>query len=59
MTHRLVSEEGLLVGGSAGFSVVAAEKALDRIELEGPVVALLQDSWDRYWSTIFSPSWSG
>ena len=57
MTHRLVREEGLLVGGSSGFSVVAALEAMDRIPLNGPVVALLQDSWDRYWSKLFQPSW--
>lgn len=57
MTHRLVREEGLLVGGSSGFSVVAALEALDRISMDGPVVALLQDSWDRYWSKLFQPSW--
>ena len=57
MTHRLVREEGLLVGGSSGFSVVAAIKALPRMKKDGPVVALLQDSWDRYWSKVFSASW--
>jgi cystathionine beta-synthase len=57
MTHRLIREEGLLVGGSSGFSVVAALKAADRIKPEGPVVALLQDSWDRYWSKVFNPAW--
>jgi cystathionine beta-synthase len=57
MTHRLVREEGLLVGGSSGFSAVAALRALDRIPLDGPVVALLQDSWDRYQSRVFDPRW--
>jgi len=57
MTRRLVLEEGLLVGGSSGFSVVAAQRALPRLKFKGPVVALLQDSWDRYWSTLFSDGW--
>ena len=57
MTHRLVREEGLLVGGSSGFSVVAAIEAISRIKKEGPIVALLQDSWDRYWSKVFHPEW--
>ena len=50
MAQRLVREEGLLVGGSAGTSVVAAMKAASHIVQDGPIVALLQDSWDRYWS---------
>jgi cystathionine beta-synthase len=57
MTHRLIREEGLLVGGSSGFSVVAALKAAERLTVKGPVVALLQDSWDRYWSKLFDPDW--
>jgi cystathionine beta-synthase len=57
MAHRLVREEGLLVGGSSGFSVAAAAKAADRLGSCGPVVALLQDSWDRYWSKVFNPGW--
>ena len=62
MTHRLVREEGLLVGGSSGFSVAAALKAmpqLHRLGADGAVVALLQDSWDRYWSKLFNPEWEG
>ena len=60
MTHRLVREEGLLVGGSSGFSAAAALKALPQLSArnaDGLVVALLQDSWDRYWSKLFNPSW--
>ena len=57
MTHRLVREEGLLVGGSSGFSVVAAMKAIPKVQKKGPIVALLQDSWDRYWSKLFHPEW--
>ena len=57
MTHRLVREEGLLVGGSSGFSVAAACRASQHIASKGPIVALLQDSWDRYWSKLFSPEW--
>ena len=57
MAQRLVREEGLLVGGSSGTSVVAAMKAAAHISQEGPIVALLQDSWDRYWSKVFNPEW--
>lgn len=57
MARRLVREEGLLVGGSAGTSVVAANRFAEAHGIEGPVVALLQDSWDRYWSKVFNPEW--
>lgn len=48
MTLRLIHEEGLLVGGSAGTNVVAALRVAARGGLAGPVVTVLPDSWDRY-----------
>jgi cysteine synthase len=51
MVGRLLREEGLLVGGSAGTSVAAAVRVARSGGLDGPVVALLPDSWDRYLST--------
>jgi cystathionine beta-synthase len=56
MARRLVREEGLLVGGSAGTAVVAALRIAQR-DLGGPVVVLLPDSWDRYRSTVFDDAW--
>ena len=50
MAKRLAREEGLLVGGSAGTNVVAALRVAARGDLEGPVVTLLPDSWDRYFA---------
>ena len=47
---RLIREEGLLVGGSAGTNVAAALRLAARGGLAGPVVTVLPDSWDRYWS---------
>jgi cysteine synthase len=47
MTGRLLREEGLLVGGSSGTAVVAALRVASR-GCDGPVVAILADSWDRY-----------
>jgi cystathionine beta-synthase len=52
MTRRLVREEGLLAGGSSGTAVVAALRVAAR-DCDGPVVVILADSWDRY----FSKSW--
>ncbi len=46
MAQRLIREEGLLVGGSAGTNVVAALRVAKRVR--GPVVTVLPDSWDRY-----------
>jgi cystathionine beta-synthase len=57
MAHRLVREEGLLVGGSAGTAVVAALRVAAAAALPGPVVVLLPDAWDRYQSKIFDPAW--
>jgi cysteine synthase len=61
MADRLVREEGLLVGGSAGTAVVAALRVADRLadegDVAGPVVALLPDGWDRYQTSLFDPTW--
>ncbi len=51
MARRLMREEGLLVGGSAGTAVVAALRVAARGDLAGPVVVLLPDAWDRYRSS--------
>ena len=53
MVGRLLREEGLLVGGSAGTAVVAALRVARAAGSTGPVVALLPDSWDRYLSTAW------
>ena len=53
MVGRLLREEGLLVGGSAGTAVAAALRVARAGGLDGPVVALLPDSWDRYLSTAW------
>lgn len=50
MVRRLLCEEGLLVGGSAGTAVVAALRVARSGKVSAPVVALLPDSWDRYLS---------
>ncbi len=50
MAKRLWCEEGLLVGGSSGTSVVAALRVAQRTDIKGPVAVVLADSWDRYFS---------
>jgi cysteine synthase len=58
MVKRLVCEEGLLVGGSAGTNVVAALRVAARGGLEGPVVTVLPDGWDRYRATPWMQAWA-
>jgi cysteine synthase len=48
--RRLIREEGLLVGGSAGTAVAAALRVAADPSIDGPVVVVLPDSWDRYLS---------
>jgi cysteine synthase len=56
MADRLVREEGLLVGGSAGAAVAAAVQVASRGGSD-PIVAMLPDSWDRYQTSHFNPDW--
>jgi len=58
MVRRLVREEGLLVGGSAGTNVVAALRLAARGGLDGPVVTVLPDSWDRYRAKPWMQGWA-
>lgn len=57
MVRRLVREEGLLVGGSSGTNVVAALRVAARGGLDGPVVTVLPDSWDRYRAKPWMQGW--
>jgi cysteine synthase len=50
VARRQIREEGLLVGGSSGTTVAAALRLAARGDCDGPVVAVLADSWDRYLS---------
>jgi cysteine synthase len=58
MVKRLVREEGLLVGGSAGTNVVAALRVASRGGLDGPVVTVLPDGWDRYRAKPWMQGWT-
>jgi cysteine synthase len=58
MVRRLVREEGLLVGGSAGTNVVAALRVAARGGLDGPVVTVLPDGWDRYRAKPWMRAWA-
>jgi cysteine synthase len=54
---RLIREEGLLVGGSAGTNVAAALRVAARGDIDGAVVTVLPDSWDRYFSVDWMQAW--
>ncbi len=58
MVRRLVQEEGLLVGGSAGTNVVAALRVAARGDCDGPVVTVLPDGLDRYRATPWVQAWA-
>jgi cysteine synthase len=58
MVRRLVQEEGLLVGGSAGTNVVAALRVAQVGGLDGPVVTMLPDGWDRYRAKPWMRGWA-
>lgn len=57
VVRRLIREEGLLVGGSSGTNVAAALRLAASGEIDGPVVTILPDSWDRYRSTPWMSAW--
>ncbi len=58
MARRLAREEGLFVGGSAGTNVVAALRVAARGGLDGPVVTVLPDAWDRYRARPWMRAWA-
>lgn len=58
MVERLVKEEGLTIGGSTGVNVVAALRVAARADVQGPVVTVACDSWDRYRSTAWMRAWA-
>ena len=57
MVKRLVREDGLLGGGSAGTNVAAAVRVAARGGLAGPVVTVLPDAWDRYRAKPWMQGW--
>jgi cysteine synthase len=57
MVRRLVREEGLYVGGSAGTNLAAALRVAARGDLHGPVITVMCDSWDRYRAKPWMQGW--
>ena len=57
MARRTCREEGLLVGGSSGTALVAAERVARELPPESVVVVLLPDNGRGYLSKIFNDEW--
>jgi len=57
MTKRLIQEEGLLVGGSSGTNVAVALRMAARGDIDGPIVTVLPDAWDRYRAKPWMQGW--
>jgi cysteine synthase A len=55
--RRMVTREGLLVGGSAGGVISAVERLKETIAPGSICVAILADSGERYVDTIYSDTW--
>ncbi len=56
-TRRVVREEGLYTGGSAGGTVCAAVKYAERNKVQSNILCILPDSAVRYLSKIFNDTW--
>jgi len=57
MTRRLMSEEGLFVGGSCGMAAVGAVRAAKELPEGAVVVVLLPDTGRNYVSKVFDDDW--
>jgi len=57
MTRRICREEGLLVGGSSGTAVVAAQRVARELPRAAVLVVLLPDNGRGYLTKIFNDEW--
>ncbi|RNL82816.1 cystathionine beta-synthase [Halostreptopolyspora alba] len=57
MTRRLAKEESLLVGGSCGLAVVAAQRVAATASSSDVIVVLLPDGGRGYLTKIFNDEW--
>jgi cystathionine beta-synthase len=57
MTRRLMSEEGLFVGGSCGMAAVGAVRAAKGLPEDAVVAVLLPDTGRNYVSKAFDDDW--
>lgn len=57
MTRKLLKQEGIYAGGSAGAAVVAAVRYAKRLKVPKKILILLHDSGNRYASKIYNDDW--
>lgn len=57
MTRRLLKEEGIYAGGSAGAVIEGALKYANKQEKKKKILILLHDSGNRYASKIYNDDW--
>jgi len=57
MTRRLLKEEGVYAGGSAGAAIVGALRYAKTLSEPKKILVLLHDSGNRYSSKIFNDEW--
>ena len=57
MVYRLLAEEGLFLGGSAGLNVAAAVRLAREMGPGHTIVTVLCDGGGRYYSRLFNPEW--
>ena len=57
MTRRLLKEEGIYAGGSAGAAICGALKYVEKLKKSERIVILLHDSGNRYASKIYNNEW--
>ncbi len=57
MTRRLLKEEGIYAGGSAGAAIAGALKYAEKQTTKKKILVLLHDSGNRYASKIYNDDW--
>ncbi len=57
MTRRLLKEEGIFAGGSAGAAICGAIKYAKKLKKPKKIIVLLHDSGNRYTSKIYNDEW--
>jgi cystathionine beta-synthase len=57
MTRKLLKEEGIYAGGSAGGAIVAAIRYAEKQKEPKKILVLLHDSGNRYASKIYNDDW--
>lgn len=57
MVYKLLSEEGIFIGGTSALNVVAAVKLAESLPPDANVVTVLADSGHKYADRVFSNKW--